>query len=197
MTQVSFESTTYVTRGEFADWVDVQARAGDPNRYELLNGRIVMTPPAGWPHGGVGSAIQADLFRHVRERRLGHTFDSSQGFALPSGDVVEPDHSFVSNERWAAAPTPVVGSFLQVIPDLVIETLSPATASRDRGEKKAIYERNGVREYWLVDTRARTVTQFRLEGGRYEEALVFGEDDVISSSVLPELTLRLGELLPE
>jgi Uma2 family endonuclease len=91
----------------------------------------------------------------VKQRRNGKVLDSSQGFELPSGDTVEPDHSFVSNERWDAAPAPKLGEFLKVVPDLVVEVLSQKTASQDRGEKKAIYERNGVREYWLVDPRAR------------------------------------------
>jgi Uma2 family endonuclease len=44
---------------------------------------------------------------------------------------------------------------LRIVPDLVVEVLSRKTASQDPGEKKAIYERNGVREYWLVDPRTR------------------------------------------
>lgn len=196
MSQVSFESTTYVSGEEFARWVDTSARSGDPNHYEFLNGRIVMTPPAGWPHGVLGSALQSALFTHVNQRRLGLTCDSSQGFELPSGDVVEPDHAFVSTERFQAGPPPETGRFLKVVPDLIVETLSTSTASRDRGEKKAIYERNGVREYWLIDVRARTVTQFVLDGDRYGAPRLYAESERVESAVLPDLALRLADLLP-
>lgn len=196
MSQVIFESTTYVSTDEFARWVDTSARSGDPNHYELLNGRIVMTPPAGWPHGVLGSALQSALYGHVKARKLGFTSDSSQGFELPSGDVVEPDHAFISNERLQAAPPPELGRFLKVVPDLIVETLSTSTASRDRGEKKAIYERNGVREYWLIDVRARTVTQLVLDADRYGAPRTFSENDRIESLVLPDLELRLTDLLP-
>ena len=122
-------------------------------------------------------------------------FDSSQGFELPSGDTVEPDHSFVSRERWAKGPAPVVGKFLRIVPDLVIEVLSPKTASQDRGEKRAIYATNGVREYWLVDSRAREITVFRLEGDRYDGGTVYADGEQCESRVLIGFSVRMGDLL--
>lgn len=86
---------------------------------------------------------------------------------------MEPDTSVVSNERWAAGPPPVEGKFLRVVPDIAFEILSGSTASRDRGEKKGIYETNGVREYWFVDARAREVLVFTLEAGRYGQERIF------------------------
>jgi Uma2 family endonuclease len=192
---IVFESTRTVTPDEFAEFVEERERQGDRSHYELLNGRVVMNPPAGYPHGEIGSNLQRLLGNFVCERRLGKVFDSSQGFELPSGDTVEPDHSFVSNERWAAGPPPVEGKFLRVVPDLIVEVLSPKTASQDRGEKKAIYAQNGVREYWLVDHRAREVTIFRLEGSRYGGGTVYPDGEACASHVLPGLSVRMGDLL--
>ena len=53
-------------------------------------------------------------------------------------------------------------------PDLVVEVLSPSTAKRDRVDKKAVYERCGVREYWLVDPKNRTIEQYLLRDGKLE-----------------------------
>src|SRR5437899_920763 len=123
--ELSFESTETMTQAEFADWV---ARHDDGlHHFELLNGRVVMNPPAGYPHGRTGSNLQFLINTHVRKHNLGLVFDSSQGFDLPSGDTVEPDHSFVSWEHWKAAPPPEAGSFLRVVPDLVAEVLSPGS----------------------------------------------------------------------
>lgn len=107
MHDLVFESTRTVTPEEFAAFVGARESAGDRGHYELLYGRVVMNPPAGYPHGEIGSNVQGLLRDFIRPRKLGKLFDSSQGFELPSGDVVEPDHAFVSNERWAAAPAPV------------------------------------------------------------------------------------------
>lgn len=193
MVELSFESTTGMTQDQFAEWA--RAREGwDPNGYELLNGRVVMNSPAGFPHGEVGSNIQLLLAGFVKPRGLGRVFDSSQGFELPSGDTVEPEHSYVSNERWSAAPPPEPGKFLRVVPDLIVEVLSASTATRDRGEKRGIYERNGVREYILVDWRARTLSAHVSESGRFVER--GAGVDTWESVVLPGLTFRASELIP-
>lgn len=195
MRELTFESIETVSQAEFAEWVE--ARPGtDLNRYELLNGRIVMTPPAGWPHGESEALIVESLVHHVRERRLGRVFGPSQGFELPSGDTIAADAAFVSNERWLAAAPPEPGKFLRVVPDLVVEILSPSTATRDRGEKKAIYERNGVREYWLVDPRARQVIRFELSQGRFDAGSVFAEGDAVASVVLAGLSMAVRDLFP-
>ena len=70
---------------------------------------------------------------------------------------VRPDLVFVSNERRG-----IIGdAALRGAPDLVIEILSPSTASRDRTIKVELYERQGVREYWIVDPVAKAVDVWR------------------------------------
>jgi Uma2 family endonuclease len=196
MHDLIFESTRTVTPDEFAAFIATREAAGDRGHYELLNGRVVVNPPAGYPHGEIGSNVQWLLGTFVRARRLGKLFNSSQGFELPSGDTVEPDHAFVSNERWAAAPEPAPGRFLRVVPDLIVEVLSLGTASQDRGEKKAIYERNGVLEYWLVDAQAGEVTVFHFAAGRFDSGDVYGSTDSLSSRVIEGLTGAVRELMP-
>ncbi len=187
----SFESLEGMTQEAFADWVGQHEPLGVA-RYELLNGRIVMTPPAGYPHGGLGARIVVLVREHGED---GLVFESSQGYALPSGDTVGPDVSFVSRPRWEAGPKPAVGEFIRIVPELVVEILSPSTSSRDRGEKKAIYERNGVRELWLVDPRARRIVRFVLGDGRYDLGRVFDEDERITSTVLPGLDAPVAGLV--
>jgi Uma2 family endonuclease len=196
MDDVCFESTRSVEQDEFEAWVRERERAGDLAHYELLNGRIVMTPPAGYPHGEVGANLARVLGNFVRARDLGRIFDASQGFALPSGDTLEPDVSFVTHERWKAAPPPERGKFLHVVPDLAVEILSRATASRDRGEKKAIYAANGVREYWIVDEKAREILVYALKGARYGRERVFEEADRVRSVLLEDLELDVGDVMP-
>lgn len=193
MDEIAFESTTTMTQRQFAEWVRARPR-GDLNDYELLNGRVVMNPPAGFPHGRLGSELQFLLQAFIKPRQLGLVFDSSQGFALPSGDTLEPDISFISSVRWRAGPPPVEGEFLEIVPDLVIELLSPGTAPRARGEKKAIYERNGVGEYVLVDWRSRSFSAFLLRDGRYEALPQVGEGGSYELKTLPGLVVRLAEL---
>lgn len=87
------------------------------------------------------------------------------------------------------------GRFLRVAPDLAVEVLSPSTASRDRGEKKAIYQRNGVREYWLVDPAARRISRMVLEENGYGAPVVFEEGQRFQSTALPSLQFEVAELM--
>lgn len=192
-TQTAFISTETFTQKEFKRWLDERPKA-DINHYELLRGRIIMNPPAGWPHGTVESNIHTPLSTFVRTHKLGITLGSSAGYDLPSGDTVEPDISFISAERFAAGPEPQAGKFIRIVPNLAIEILSPATAQRDRTEKKAIYEENGVEEYWIVDTKHREVAVYNLSGKRFGRGKVYTGRDTVRSRVLTGFTLLVKDV---
>src|SRR5207249_11989937 len=97
--ETAFVSTETFTQGEFKRWVERRPLA-DVNRYELINGRIVMTPPAGWGHGEVGARVVRFLRNFVEEHDLGRVSDPSTGYDLPLGVSIVPHHSFLSDERW-------------------------------------------------------------------------------------------------
>ena len=193
VTQTAFVSTETFTQKEFKHWLDERPKS-DINHYELLRGRIIMNPPVGWPHGTVESNIHIPLGTFVRTRQLGIILGSSAGYDLPSGDTVEPDISFISAERLAAGPEPQPGKFVRIVPNLAIEILSPATAQRDRTEKKAIYEENGVEEYWIVDTKRREVTVYHLSGKRFGRGKIYTVRDTLRSRVLAGFTLLVKDV---
>jgi Uma2 family endonuclease len=192
--ETAFRSDELFTQEEFWAWLDT-VPATDVHRYELLGGRIVMTPPAGWGHAYVESNLQRVIARHVHERGLGRTLGSSAGYDLPTGDTLEPDFSFISNERWGKGPKVRAGGkgFLATVPDLVVEILSPSTARRDRTEKKDVYAQSGVEEYWIVDGPKRRVFVFSREGG------IFGAPETttagaVRSRLLPDLRVTIDEI---
>ena len=193
MPQTAFVSTETFTQDEFEEWLS-ELPNSDTNHYELLNGSIVMTPPAGWPHGNTEARIVRELGNCAAQYQLGEVFGSSIGYRLPSGDTLEPDVSFISYARLQAGPPPQRGKFLEIAPNLVVEILSTPTALRDRTEKKDIYERNGVDEYWLVDTDRREATVFRLVNGCYDTPLIFRTGDILTSEVLLQLQLSVSNL---
>ena len=190
----SFESVGTYSLEEFLQFVRERESQGDVHHYELLHGRIVMNPPAGWPHGNVEGKLVTWLNLHVGHRKLGLVFGASQGFRL-GRHVVEPDVSFVSGERWQAMPElPKPGEWPAVAPDLVMEILSPSNAFRDRGAKREIYEQAVVREYWLVDPAALRVTVLVHDGTRFRESAVVEHDGSAESHVLPGFRAPLAEL---
>ncbi|MEW6745820.1 MAG: Uma2 family endonuclease [Planctomycetota bacterium] len=192
MLRTEFISTASFTQDEFESWV----REGVPSdiyRYELVKGRVVMEPPAGYPHGELDATLSRLIGNIVADSRLGKVFGSSMGFALPTGDTLSPDVAFVSNQRLADGPAPEEGRFLRTVPDLVVEILSPSTQDRDRTEKRSIYRRSGVREYWIVDPRSREVTII-VHGARGEVEKTFTGEDALSSEVLPQMRLPASSI---
>jgi Uma2 family endonuclease len=188
----SFRSDERFTQAEFFEWVQ-ERPASDLYRYELLGGHIVMTPPAGAPHGEVEVRISSALFQHVEPRRLGTVYGSSAGFELPSGDTIEPDVSFALAAKLATIQSTPDDGYYPFVPDLIVEILSRATARRDRTEKRLIYEKNGVREYWIVSHKPRQVTMYVLEGGSFAGPVhvVSGH---VESRLLPGLRIPIDKI---
>ena len=162
----------------------------DDRRYELLDGELLKIPSPGEAHQRFQAELGLCLGRHIRERKLGRLYFSLTEVALSDVDVVQPDLLFVSNERMdIIVPTGIRGG-----PDLVVEILSPATAERDKGYRRALYAQHGVKEYWLVGTDAGTITVLLLEETGYEVVGTFGEGDTLTSPTLDGFRLRIDEV---
>jgi len=184
------------TQDEFEGWCRT-FDGSDLGRFEFLHGCVVAEPPASWPHGKLDATLSHRFVSHVEAAGIGLVFGSSQGFALPSGDTVAPDVAVILRQTWEAAPAPAPDMFLRVVPDLVVEVLSPSTAWKDRGLKRRIYDRNGVREYWLVDPRRRTITVIaRGANGRLGSERKVTGDEPAQSLLLPGLTVRPSDIFP-
>lgn len=105
--------------------------------------------------------------------------------------VVQPDISVFCDEtklddRGAVGP-----------PDLVVEILSPATSHKDMTAKLALYERHGVREYWIVNADAPWVMVYRVGSDRrYAKPDYYREGESVPSEVLGGAEIPLAEVLP-
>ena len=76
----------------------------------------------------------------------------------------------------------------------MVEILSPATADRDRGYKRALYGRHGVTEYWLVDLTAGTVSIHRQQAGALTMTRTFGREETLRPPLLAGLALHLDDV---
>ena len=162
--------------------------APDDKRYELLDGDLLMTPAPNLKHQEVQCRLGRRLAQFVEERALGKFFFAPCDVVLSDTDVVQPDLLFVSRER---AHLLRGGDAVRGAPDLVVEILSPATADRDRGYKRTLYARHGVREYWLVDPAAGTVWIHRPRDGALAVARTFGRGRTLRSPLLAGFELDL------
>ena len=159
------------------------------DRYELIDGELYMTPPPIPEHQGFLGELHVKLHTFVRENRLGRVYFAPIGVVLSDDDVFQPDMIFISNERLNIIRR---GRYVQGAPDLAVEVLSPSTARRDRILKRERYARFGVREYWIADIVARTIEVNVLSGDEFRTAGVYGEGDMLVSSLLPRFSINVG-----
>ncbi|NJD64730.1 MAG: Uma2 family endonuclease [Chloroflexi bacterium] len=155
------------------------ARPESTTAHNLIEGRLYMSPTPIFQHQKLVGLIFRALDDFARTNG-GEAFVSPMDCHLPDGSVLQPDVGYVSAERAGIIERWVMGA-----PDLVVEVLSPGTRRFDRVEKLRAYEKNGVREAWLVDPDSQTVIVFTAEENawRKEQSALFG--DPIPSTLAP------------
>ena len=164
--------------------------APEDKRYELLDGELVMTPAPGERHQSVSILLGSKLFQFAYENSLGRIYHAPFDVVLSDVDVVQPDLLFVSNERdHIITPANIQGA-----PDLIVEILSPSTAERDKTFKRTLYANHGVKEYWMVDPTTKDITVLFLGECGYEVVDTCGEGATLTSPVLQDFALNIGDL---
>jgi Uma2 family endonuclease len=172
---------------EPAEYVALQTRAEWRMDVELIDGEAVVMPPT----GDQASSVQGELFfalRHWQE----DCFD--QGLLLQDVFVVFPGERYLAPDIawWSAGRRPVLrGGAVDVVPDLVVEVLSPSTRENDLGIKRELYLGSGVRELWLADPDAKSVTQVRMNERGDQLHL---EGDFLRSELLDGFALNLERI---
>jgi Uma2 family endonuclease len=141
-----------------------------------------------------------------------HQFTSGDIFSLvkslvPNGHVVSAPIDAYFDEKNTVQPDIVwigensrcvIGEkMLEDPPDLIVEIFSPGTAKRDKKEKFQLYERYGVREYWLVDPIGQYIEVFQLVNGKFVQQGVYGRGDSFVSAVFGGKTVKLDTVFRE
>ncbi len=166
-------------------------------RWELIDGvAYAMAPAPTISH----QTLAGQLFRQIDEaldgaprRALIAPVDVLSPAASETDDqattVVQPDILVVCD------PKKITERNVRGAPDWIIEVLSPASARHDHLTKRALYERAGVREYWLVHPVDRVITVYTLKDGQYggpEIADMAGER---VPTIFPEIVIRWQAIL--
>ncbi len=173
-------------RLDSAEYLALQAAAGWRSAVELIGGEAVVTPPS----GGQSASAQGELFFAVRRWQEtsgdGGLLLQDVFIRLSGDDYLAPDLAW-----WAAGRRPrLVQGALDVVPDLVVEVLSPATRINDLGAKKDAYLAAGARELWLADPQAATITAIQPDGRQQ----TVGRVDELTSPLLPGFVLEVARV---
>lgn len=162
----------------------------DYPRYELIEGDFCMSPAPLTFHQEIIGALYFLLRRFVLENKLGRVMIAPLDVVLSVFNVVQPDLLFVSNAKKSI----LTRENVQGAPDLVIEVLSPSTASRDLQIKRKLYAQFGVSEYWIVDPDRKNVEVLTWTEEGYKTFKLYSENDTLGSAILPDLKMPLSEV---
>lgn len=165
-------------------------KTSDDERYELLDGELITMPAPSIAHQHVAVKLATRLDTFVEDKDLGVVYFAPTDVVLSETHVVQPDLLFISSERAGI----VTSANIQGAPDLLVEIRSDSTAERDETRKRQLYAEYGVREYWLVDPEARTITVLPLGADGYAERATYTEGQTLTSSTLEGFSANLDEI---
>ena len=160
--------------------------------YQLIEGELVMSPAPGFEHFGSSFNLVLRLADAVYRTGKGRVIYAPVDLYLDEENVYQPDIMVVLK----CSKAKITSKGVYGPPDVVVEILSPSTAYYDLRVKKKVYERAGVREYWIVDPMERSLEIYTNseEGFKLTSRVV--EKGKVFSKVL-DIDLDLEEVFKE
>jgi len=161
----------------------------DDERWELIDGEAYsMTPAPTTRHQNIVYNVSFILKSKLLNKSC-RPFVAPTDVVFSEYDVVQPDVFVVCDED------KITEANIQGAPDLIVEVLSPATALKDKREKKGLYERYGVKEYIIIDPVDQYIERFLVEeGGAYSKGEIFGPREILNLVSLEGIELPLWEV---
>ena len=180
-------------RWTIEDLEQIEPKEGE--RYELIDGELIVTHAPNWRHQYPASRLNGALDVWSESTGLG-TILQAPGLVFSQIDGVIPDVVWISWDRLRAAED-AAGHFT-LGPELVVEVLSPGADNvrRDRETKLALYSREGVDEYWIVDWQRRMMDVFRRSGDTLRLVQTLADDELLETPTLPGFSLTLCRIWP-
>jgi Uma2 family endonuclease len=159
------------------------------NFVELLDGEVIMSPTPFPKHQDVvGNTFI--ILKGLTSTIGGKVYLAPLSVYLDDNNIPEPDVIWIApngrcvvGEKWLTGP-----------PDLVVEVLSPSTGHQDKVKKFKLYERQGIREYWIADPVHRLLEVWVLIDGKFVEQGIFAPEDTFQSPVLGGQTIDVSAI---
>lgn len=161
--------------------------------YELINGELVKKSAPSPFHQRIVVRLTIALTRYIEQHQLGgEVLVAPVDVFVDDYNAPQPDVLYISpSQQHIVTADGVMGA-----PDLVMEVLSPSSISRDRNDKRKLYERLKVQEYWILDPNNRSIEVYALTEAGYDIAGFAVEQGTASSDVLQGFSVTVQEIMP-
>ena len=165
MTKVNELAYEYQNEDDECDYEIISGVVHGKPRYEIIGGeKIIMSPAPNLTHANIIGRIFAIFRNYIDENDIrAEVYTDNTDVYFSNEEHYMPDVSIVCNPAIIANGKKILGA-----PDLLVEVLSESTMKNDLGKKKDVYEKYGVREYWIVDPWAKQIKVFHLIDGEFK-----------------------------
>lgn len=172
----------------YEDWLQLP---DDGAKYEVIDGELYVTPAPSLKHQSSSNRLCTAMTNYVDAHDLGYVYSSPVDVMLPTQAVpLEPDIVFVSKDH-----EEILGEdYIEGVPDLVVEILSPSNWPYDRRVKLRVYQDAGIPEYWILDYRAKTIEVLVLDEGEYTLLGPWGLEETAVSRVLTGFEIAVRDV---
>jgi len=162
-------------------------------RYEIIEGELFMSPAPHPKHQIVINRLGTALTNHVNQHQKGQIIYAPIDVFLPTENTsVQPDILFLAQDRLDL----ISDRGIEGPPDLIIEILSPSNWIIDRQDKFVLYEKSGVKEYWIVDIKQQTIEVFSLTAAGYEILGKYQGSDQAPSRQVDGFSIPVDDVCP-
>jgi len=160
----------------------------DGYRYQILDGILVKEPAPYVQHQRVSKRLERTLDNYfAKVDPDGEVLDAPVDVTLSDIDVVQPDLLYVSSQETSIIEERRING----PPHLVVEIVSPSSATKDRVTNRALYERSQVPHFWIVDYENETIECYALYDGRYKLRSAASGSEVLKHPDFPGLRIDL------
>jgi len=132
----------------------------EPIRKEIINGKIYLMAGTSTAHGRVVSNLISIFHNYLRGKKC-RVFGENISVEFDENNEVLPDIKIICD------PNKIKKNGIEGAPDFIAEILSPRTRTKDMTEKKDLYEKYGVKEYWIIDIDRKTIEAYILKNDKF------------------------------
>jgi len=166
----------------------------DGKRYELYEGVVYeMQPATTARHQRISTTLSGIYYYYLRTKKCCQVFNAPIDVHLDTGNgtdtVVQPDIIVVCDPSKIDEDGGCNGA-----PDLIVEVLSPSTAKHDLRDKFFLYQKAGVKEYWVIYPGEKILNVFKLENNLYGIPTIYSYEDKVKVGIFEDLIIDLKEV---
>jgi Uma2 family endonuclease len=158
--------------------------------YQLIAGELIMSPSPSFFHQSISMNLSIELGSFIKQKKIGVLIAAPIDVHLSDEDVYQPDLIFIRADRTRG----IRKDKLRIIPDLVVEVLSPSTGYYDLTRKKEMYCSSGVTEYWIVNPEAETIEIMVKRGDIYQTEQFLHKTDTLESAMFPGFSMKIEDV---